>query len=323
RAARRCGFAEKASALPDDRATPAAPDDSRRARSVFGEQPIQNGIEHHLDGVGGDPVIVETAAVWIRHWPHRLTVRAILVEKVHACVWDDGPDSRDMTRRHRQYDSIAADRRGKQGAAAMPGQIDVTLQPYQNRSIGSRRSKCRTCSRTRERRIDTAQLRRAPRERLGQRAPARVAGANEYDIHAVGTKVGAASRSVSEEIAPGRITRGRAPMQSTTVDGSDGLSVPPSSTRSWSRATASHQSRRMVAAESAGGVPGLFALVDVIGSPYARISRPSAACDVQRTATPPSGPRSSGGTRLSPPGSTSVRGPGQKRAASDDAACVM
>jgi hypothetical protein len=154
--------------------------------------------------------------------------------------------------------------------------IHVTLKPDENRAVGCWRSKRSTRSCARERRIDTACQRRAPRKRFGQRAPARIASANEYDVHAIGTRVGAAIRSVSEEIAPGRMTRGRAPMQSTTVDGSDGRSVPPSSTRSWSRAIASHQSRRIIAAESAGGVPGLFALVDVIGSPYARMSLPSA-----------------------------------------------
>jgi hypothetical protein len=38
--------------------------------------------------------------------------------------------------------------------------------------------------------------------------------------------------------------------------------------------------------------PGRFALVDVIGSPYARISRVSPSCGVTAPRTPPSGPRS-------------------------------
>ena len=64
-----------------------------------------------------------------------------------------------------------------------------------------------------------------PRDRLGERTAARVAGADEQDLHAV-TRLRsgwARSRAASRpEIAPGRMTRGRRPVQSITVDGFDG-----------------------------------------------------------------------------------------------------
>ena len=66
-------------------------------------------------------------------------------------------------------------------------------------------------------------------------------------------------------------------------------------------------------------MPGLLALVDVMGSPCASMSRAKDPCGVHLTATPPSGPRNRSGTRFSPPGSTRVNGPGQNRAASIDA----
>src|SRR3989442_395685 len=49
-----------------------------------------------------------------------------------------------------------------------------------------------------------------------------------------------------------------------------------------------------------------------IGASRAATSRAIRGCDVHRTAIPPSGPRSRSGSRPPPPGSTSVRGPGQK-----------
>jgi len=76
-------------------------------------------------------------------------------------------------------------------------------------------------------------------------------------------------------------------MQSTTVDGWDGRSRPPSSTRSAPREIASRHSCTTVVADCAAGLPGRFALVDVIGSPYARISVFNPRCDVQRTPMPP------------------------------------
>ena len=80
---------------------------------------------------------------------------------------------------------------------------------------------------------------------------------------------GALSRNADAGIAPGRITRGRCPVQSITVDGADGERRPPSSTRTFPRVTASLHCCKISVADIAGGTPGRFALVDVMGSPYA------------------------------------------------------
>jgi hypothetical protein len=65
-------------------------------------------------------------------------------------------------------------------------------------------------------------------------------------------------------------------VQSTTVDGLDGVSAPPSRTRSTPRATAPPHCDRISAARVAGGTPGRFALVEVKASPCARIKRATA-----------------------------------------------
>ena len=96
-------------------------------------------------------------------------------------------------------------------------------------------------------------------------------------------------------MAPGRITRGRRPVQSTTVDGADGVERPPSSTRSMPRATASRHCSTISPAVIAGGTPGQ---VRARGRDRVAVARESGAasagCDVQRTAMPPSGPRRRG-----------------------------
>src|SRR5439155_173086 len=74
--------------------------------------------------------------------------------------------------------------------------------------------------------------------------------------------------------------------------------------------------RRPVPGPGAGGLPGKLADVDVTGSPSARTNLAIPRWEVQRTAMPPSGPRSTSGRRPLPPGSTSVSGPGQKARAS-------
>ena len=158
------------------------------------------------------------------------------------------------------------------------------------------------------------------RDRFSERTPTGVARADEQNLHRYASRHRLRSKSAhslaasAAAIAPGRITRGERPVQSSTVDGFDGASVPASSTRNVPRATASPHCSRISAADVAGGTPGRFALVDVIASPCARMSRAITGWLVHRTATPPSGPRSRSGTRRSPPESTSVSGPGQCRA---------
>ena len=79
---------------------------------------------------------------------------------------------------------------------------------------------------------------------------------------------GTLSRSVAAAIAPGRITRGRVPVQSTTVEGGEEDSLPPSRTRNTPRAIASLHCETISDAAIAAGDPGRFALVEVNGRPY-------------------------------------------------------
>ncbi len=79
---------------------------------------------------------------------------------------------------------------------------------------------------------------------------------------------GTLSRSVAAVIAPGRITRGREPVQSTTVDGGEEDRRPPSSTRKMPRAMGSAHCATISDAAIAAGDPGRFALVEVMGRPY-------------------------------------------------------
>src|SRR4051812_280171 len=204
----------------------------------------------------------------------------------------------------------------------MAREVDTALHANQQRLVGRRNVVPRVSARTRDAYIrDATALGNFSRQRFGHRTPACVAAANEEKIHdyAFPTRSGTLSLNLSAEIAPGRMTRGSRPVQSTTVEGCDSSRRPPSSTRRVPRRIASLHWLTIWSAAVAGGTPGRLALVDVIGSPWARISRASERCGVHLTATPPSGPRKRSGTRFSPPGRTSVSGPGQNLAAKVDA----
>src|SRR5207302_884245 len=114
------------------------------------------------------------------------------------------------------------------------------------------------------------------RERLGDGAATRIAGADEQNTHAAQAspiRLGTLARNRRAGMAPGRMTRGWRPMQSTTVDAFEGVRRPPSRTRRSPRAIASGHCASISPTVIAGGTPGRFALVDVIGSPCARMSR--------------------------------------------------
>ena len=127
-----------------------------------------------------------------------------------------------------------------------------------------------TDSMTRDVHVPEAALRQlATRQRLGEGAPAGIARADKQQAQAQAspTRSGTLSRRMTAGIAPGRMTRSRRPVQSTTVDGGDGSRRPPSSTRRSPRATALPHDRVISLAEVAGCTPGRFALVDVMASP--------------------------------------------------------
>src|SRR5206468_2366467 len=133
-----------------------------------------------------------------------------------------------------------------------------------------------------------------------ERTAADVSGAHEQDPFRVrflghGASRPAARRSSPSVTAPSRISRGTGCVQSTTVDGGEFPRTPPSSTSNVPASTAGAKSRTIASAPGAGGLPGKLADVDVTGSPSARTNLAIPRWDVQRTAIPPSGPRSGSG----------------------------
>ena len=78
---------------------------------------------------------------------------------------------------------------------------------------------------------------------------------------------GTVLRSSSKVTAPERMIFAVGPVQSTTVDGGEWSSVPPSRTRSFPETTSWRHCATISDAAVAGSTLGLFALVDVIGCP--------------------------------------------------------
>src|SRR5262249_29632173 len=161
-------------------------------------------------------------------------------------------------------------------------QIHVALHADEQRTVARRSSFVR--ARARAGCFDVRQPafdRDLARDRFCERTSTGVPGANEEQLHACvipnasksaaayasPIRLGTLSRNVLAGIAPGRMTLGRRLVQSSTVDGCDGVNVPPSRTRSRPRATASPHCSRISVADFAGGTPGRFALVDVMASP--------------------------------------------------------
>src|SRR6476646_1012479 len=235
-----------------------------------------------------------------------------------------------MVRPHRQHDVRLGDEVAREQLRAVIAQVEPVLHPDEQRAVRRRRALPGARPRARDLDVGESALDRdLVGDRFGERAATGVAGADEQNLHihdicvvsrcrrhqASPTRSGTLSRRISALIAPGRITRGRRPVQSTTGEGADGARRPPSSASSVPRAITDFHCETISPTDVAGGTPGLFALVEVSGWPYARSSRVSPGCGVHRTATPPSGPRSRAGTRRSPPERTRVSGPGQWRAA--------
>src|SRR2546422_6208550 len=207
-------------------------------------------------------------------------------------------------------------------------EIEAALQPHEIRALGHGRTIPRPRARGRHLEVVDATLREgALQQRRPERAAADIPGANEEDLFRRrvlhhGASRPTARRSSAIVSAPSRTSRGAGCVQSTTVDGGEFPSTPPSSTTSVPAATASPKSRVSASAPGAGGWPGRLAEVDVTGSSSACTNLAIPRCEVQRTAIPPSGPRSRSGSRPLPPGSTSVSGPGQNARASAVAASV-
>ena len=204
-------------------------------------------------------------------------------------------------------------------------EVEPVLEPDQVGAFGDRRAVPGAGAGGRDRDlVEPAAATAVAQQRLGHRAAAGVAGADEQNVHAHGGK------HSSRREPPG------GPPQLGARDGA--LRAPsaapsrcsrPASTAARCRArrrrapAARRFHRRPGTARPAGRGPapaGRRAGWRRSRSAAARCAATSRAmpwCDVWRTAMPPSRPRSSSGSRPSPPRSTSVSGPGQN--ASDSA----
>src|SRR6185437_2855360 len=223
-------------------------------------------------------------------------------------------------RAHGQYEIILVQQFLRGQPCLVWRDVGVALHADEQGAIGCRGLRPRGGARTTDLDVrEAAFLHQASRDGFRHDAATGIAGAHEKNSHRGHTspiRSGTLSRSTADGIAPGRMTRGCRPMQSTTVEGAEGTRRPPSRTRSVPRMIASLHCCSISPAAMAAATPGRLALVDVSGAPWASSNRANAACEVQRTAMPPSGPRKRAGRRRSAPGSTSVSGPGQWRAAS-------
>src|SRR6185312_16953081 len=123
------------------------------------------------------------------------------------------------------------------------GEIRLSLETHEQRAIGCGRAFPRRGACTAELDVgERALLRDATRDGFCHRTATGIARAHEkysQRRHKSPIKSDTDSRRVADEIAPGRITRGRRPIQSTTVDAAEGTRRPPSSTRSTPRPIAS------------------------------------------------------------------------------------
>ena len=131
------------------------------------------------------------------------------------------------------------DELAREQLGAVRAEVEAVLDADEQCAVGGRRAIPGAGARARD--LDVVQPaldRDLARDRLGERAPAGVAGTHEENLHRQTSPIrsGTLSRNVAALIAPGRMTRGREAVQSTTVEGGESPSRPPSSTMSCPRA---------------------------------------------------------------------------------------
>ena len=164
-------------------------------------------------------------------------------------------------RTHGENEIGVAHELARQRLRAMGAEIHVPLHADEQRAVARRRAVVRARAGADRLDVRAGRARWRSFARSLQRADCgrccRCRRTGSSCRHASPIKLGTLSRSVLAAIAPGRITRGRRPVQSSTVDGCDGVSVPPSSTRSRPapprRPTAQESQRLTWPAEPPGG----------------------------------------------------------------------
>src|SRR5207302_4726394 len=297
------------------------------ARKLF-DDPLHRRVDKGLERDAGVAVDLEVASERVAHLCGVALAPGVLAQHEDMALAAQLVDAGAMMAGHGQDEIRLVDQLPREQTGAVRREVEPALQPHEIRALRHGRPVPRPGPGGRHlQAVDAALRQGALQQGGGQRAAADVAGADEQDplhfrvLH-YGASRPAARRSSASVIAPSRTSRASGCVQSTTVEGGEFPNTPPSSTSSVPAATAAAKSRMIAAAPGAGGWPGRLAEVDVIGSPRACTSCAIPRCDVQRTAIPPSGPRSRSGSRPLPPGSTSDRGPGQNARASALAAAL-
>src|SRR6266550_7557466 len=276
---------------------------------ALGHEPVGDGSREGLELLAGVAVDAEVAAERVAHLV--AAAARVFAQDEYLALPAQLVHARAMMAGHREDQVRAFDQLAREQAGAMPRQVEPALEPHEVGAFGGRRAVPGAGAGRGNRDLDAALLQGALEQRRGERAAADVSGADEEDVLDHGASRPTARRSSATLSVPSRTISARGLVQSTTVDGGRFPRTPPSSTRSCPDWTAGAKSRAIASAPGPGGWPGILADVDVSGEPSAATSCAIAWCDVQRTAIPPSGPRSMSGSRPDPPGSTSVSGPGQ------------
>src|SRR5881396_2258395 len=288
------------------------------ARELF-HDPLHCGVEQGFELGARVAVDLEVTSERVAHFGLVALAARVPAELVHP---------RPVVARHGEDEVRVLDQLPGEETRAVRREVETPLQPHEIGALGHGRAVPRSRPRGPHLdAVDAALGEGAVQQRRRERAAADVPGTHQEDafrsrlLHH-GANRPTARRSSASVSAPSRTSRGSGWVQSTTVEGGEFPSTPPSSTSSVPAATAAPKSRAIASAPGAGGCPGRFAHVDVTGSPSACTSLAIPRCDVQRTAIPPSGPRSRSGSRPLPPGSTSESGPGQNARASALAAAL-
>src|SRR5207237_2651972 len=224
---------------------------------------VREGLEL-LAGVAVHPQIAAERIAHLVTAPARVLAQhedsPLTAQFVHA---------RAVMSRHGQDQIGALDQLACQQACPMSREIEAPLEAYE---VGAFRRGCpvpRARAGRRDFHFEAARLERALEQRLGERAAADVAGADEQDTLDHGARRPTARRSSCTLNVPSRTICARGLVQSTTVEGGRFPRTPPSSTSSAPDSTAGAKSRAIASAPGPGGWPGRLADVEVSGAPSA------------------------------------------------------
>src|SRR2546428_695294 len=276
------------------------------------DDPIHRRLDERLEFGACVAVHAEVAAERVAHLGLVTLAAGVLPEHEDVPFTAQLVDAGPVMARHGEDEVGRLHQLAREQPRAVSREIEPALQPDEVRALGHRGPVPRARPGGRDiNPLDGPLGEGALQQRRPEGAAANVAGAHQQDLCRLrhlghGASRPAARRSSESVIAPSRTSRGVGRVQSTTVDGGEFPSTPPSNTSSVPASTAGAKSRAIASAPGAAVLPGKLADVEVTGSPTAPTSRAMPRCDVHRTAMPPSGPRRASGSRPLPPRTTNV-----------------